>query len=253
MRKQMTPLTTVSADREKRMTTGSTRPAAQFDYGALYRWFFALSIVLGTAAVLVAVLTNPPYYGSQSGVAAAIATNATSSDLMDQTHIIAEVVASYLLPLGFLAMAWLALPRAPLLATIGGAVAILGLLPLAVFAGEDSFYYDIARAGAGPAFVDMAQRFNGDGVMTYYNLMFVVGTVLAPIFIGAALWRAQVIPAWAAICLIFGRLPVLLFPVVSYHVLIIILMVGVLALFVGSIPAAVALAREGRAISFKSR
>jgi hypothetical protein len=226
------------------MTTGNVRPETTLRYGALYRWFFALSIVLGTFMVLVAVLTNPPYYGAQGGVAAAISTNATSSDLMDQAHIIAEVIASYLLPLGFLAMAWLALPRAPLLATIGAAVAILGLMPLAVFAGEDSFYYDIARAGAGPALVDMAQRFNADGVMTFYNLMFVVGTVLAPILIGAALWRAEVIPAWAAICLIFGRLPVLLFPFVSYRVLIIILMVGVLALFVGSIPAAVALARQ---------
>ena len=226
------------------MTTSDARPVTRFDYSALYRWFFALSIVLGTVAALIAVLTNPPYYGTQGGVAAAISTNATSSDLMDQTHIIAEVIGSYLLPLGFLAMAWLAFPRAPLLATIGAAVAVLGLLPLAVFAAEDSFYYDIARAGASPALVDMAQRFNGDGVMTFYNLMFVVGTVLAPILIGAALWRAQVIPAWAALCLILGRLPVLLFPVVSYRVLIILLMVGFLALLVGSIPAAVALARQ---------
>jgi hypothetical protein len=52
-----------------------------------------------------------------------------------------------------------------------------------------------------------------------------------------------VIPAWAAICLIFGRLPVFLFPFVPYRDLIIILMVGFVALFVGSIPAAVALAR----------
>jgi hypothetical protein len=226
------------------MTTSDARPVTRFDYGALYRWFFALCIVIGPVAALIAVLTNPPYYGSQGGVAAAISTNATSSDFMDQTHIIAEVVASYLLPLGFLAMAWLAFPRTPLLATIGAAITVLGLFPLAVFAAEDSFYYDIARAGASPALVDLAQRFNSDGVMTFYNLMFVIGTVLAPILIGAALWRAQVIPAWAALCLIFGRLPVLLFPLVSYHVLVIILMVGFVALLVGSIPAAVALVRQ---------
>jgi hypothetical protein len=226
------------------MTTSDARPVTRFDYGALYRWFFALSIALGMAMALIAVLTNPPYYGSQGGVAAAISTNATSSDLMDQTHIIAEVVASYLLPLGFLAMAWLAFPRTPLLATIGAAIAVLGLFPLAVFAAEDTFYYDIARAGATPALVDMAQRFNGDGVMTFYNLMFVIGTVLAPVFIGAALWRAQVIPAWAALCLIFGRLPVLLFPLVPYHILVIILVVGFVALLVGGIPAAVALVRR---------
>jgi hypothetical protein len=76
-------------------------------------------------------------------------------------------------------MAWLAFPRAPTLATIGVAVAV-----------QDSFHYDIARAGASPALVDKARRFNGDSVMTFDNLTFVVGTVLAPILIGAALWRA---------------------------------------------------------------
>ncbi len=225
------------------MTTGSPRPKVAFDYGALYRRFFVCSIIVGLLATLVAILTNPPYYGSGGGVAAAISTNAASSDLMDQAHVIAEVIASYLLPVGFLVMAWLALRDAPLLATIGAALAFLGLAPLAVFAGEDSLYYDIARAGGASALVTMAQRFNGDGVMTYYNLMFVLGTVIAPVFIGAALWRARVIPAWAAVCLIFGRLPVFLFPFVPYHALIILLMVGFVALFAGSIPAAVALAR----------
>jgi hypothetical protein len=155
------------------MAIGDPRFKTAFDYGALYRRFFVVSIILGLLATLVA-----------------ISTNATSSDLMDQAHVISEVVASYLLPVAFLSMAWLAMRGAPALATIGAALAFLGLTPLAVFAGEDSFYHDVARAGAGPALVAMAQRFNGDGVMNYYNLMFVVGTVLAPVFIGAALWRA---------------------------------------------------------------
>jgi len=225
------------------MASDSPRPETAFDYGLLYRWFFVVSIILGLLATLVAVLTNPPYYGSEGGVAAAISTNATSSDLMDQAHVIAEVVASYLLPVSFLVMAWLAMRGAPLLATIGAALAFLGLTPLAVFAGEDSLYYDIARIGDGSTLVTMAQRFNGDGVMNYYNLMFVVGTVLAPVFIGAALWRARVIQVWAAICLIVGRFTVLLYPLVPYRILIIILMAGFLALFVGSVPAAIALAR----------
>src|SRR6266568_4343609 len=79
----------------------------------LQRMFFAASIVLGTAAILVAASTNPPYYGSQQGIASAVATNATDSDLMDQTHLVAQLIAAYLLPLGFLTMAWLANRRAP--------------------------------------------------------------------------------------------------------------------------------------------
>ena len=34
----------------------------------LQRLFFAVSIVLGTAAILVAAFANPPDYGSQQGV-----------------------------------------------------------------------------------------------------------------------------------------------------------------------------------------
>jgi hypothetical protein len=48
----------------------------------LQRLFFPASILLGTAAILVATFTNPPYYGSQPGIASAIATNAVDSDLM---------------------------------------------------------------------------------------------------------------------------------------------------------------------------
>jgi len=43
----------------------------------LQRLFFAACMVLGTAAIVVAASTNPPYYGTQPGIATAIATNAT--------------------------------------------------------------------------------------------------------------------------------------------------------------------------------
>src|SRR5437588_723403 len=132
------------------------------------RRFFAASIFLGTAAILVAAFANPPYYGSQAGVASAITTNAADSDLIDQTHLVAQLIAAYLLPLGFLAMAWLANHRAPLLATIGAFISLLGFLPLALYVGQDSLYYDIGRWGSNPQFIDLAQRWNTDGVMTFY-------------------------------------------------------------------------------------
>ena len=214
----------------------------------VYRWFFAACIVIGTATTVVAVLTNPPYYASQGGVVAAITSNATSSDLMDQTHVIAEVIASYLLPLGFLAMAWLAMPRSPWLASIGAVVALLGTLPIAVFAGEDDLYYQIARMGSHPVMIEMAQRFNGDGVMNYYNLMFALSTVLGPLLLGIALGRARVIPWWAATLLVISRLPVLLFMFVPYHFLIVLLLTGFVLLFIGSIPVALALLKTSSKI-----
>src|SRR5436853_2537707 len=184
----------------------------------LQRLFFAASIVLGTAAILVAAFANPPYYGSSQGIASAVATNATDSDLMDQTHLVAQLIAAYLLPLGFLAMAWLANRRSPWLASIGAFITLLGFLPLALYVGQDALFYDIARWGSNPQFVDLAQRRNNDGIMAYYGIMFGLGTVFGPTLLGIALWRSRAIPVWAAICLTFSRLPVCLSSFVSYHV-----------------------------------
>src|SRR5712691_2018011 len=215
----------------------------------LQRLFFAVSIVLGTAAILVAAFANPPYYGSQQGIATAIATNATDSDLMDQTHLVAQLIAAYLLPLGFLTMAWLANRRAPWLASSGAFISLLGFLPLALYVGQDALFYDVARWGSNPQFVDLAQRWNNTGVMAYYGIVFGAGTVFGPTLLGLALWRSRAIPVWAAICLIFSRLPVLLFSFVSYHVETAIVIAGTVLLFISSIPAAVAVLKapsEGR-------
>lgn len=206
----------------------------------LQRMFFAACIVLGTAAILVAAFANPPYYGSQQGIASAVATNATDSDLMDQTHLVAQLIAAYLLPLGFLAMAWLANRRAPWLASIGAFITLLGFLPLALYVGQDSLFYDIARWGSSLQFVELAQRWNSDGVMAYYGIAFGAGTVFGPTLIGLALWRSRAIPVWAAICLTCSRLPVFLFSFVPYHVETAIVLAGVVLLFIGSMPAALA-------------
>src|SRR6266700_3729096 len=209
----------------------------------LQRLFFAACMVLGTAAILVAASTNPPYYGTQQGIASAVATNATDSDLMDQTHLVAQLIAAYLLPLGFLAMAWLANRRAPWLASIAAFITLLGFLPLALYVGQDSLYYDIARWGSNPQFVDLAQRWNTDGIMVFYGMMFGLGTVFGPTLMGIALWRSRAIPVWAAICLTLSRLPVFLFSFVPYHVETAIVIAGVVLLFIGSIPAALAVLR----------
>src|SRR6266487_3035068 len=212
----------------------------------LQRMFFAASIVLGTAAILVAASTNPPYYGSQQGIASAVATNATDSDLMDQTHLVAQLIAAYLLPLGFLAMAWLASSAA--------FITLLGFLPLALYVGQDSLYYDIARWGSNPQFVDLAQRWNTDGIMAFYGMMFGLGTVFGPTLMGIALWRSRAIPVWAAICLTLSRLPVFLFSFVPYHVETAIVIGGTVLLFTGSIPTALAILKgSGEEAAIESR
>ena len=206
----------------------------------LQRLLLAACVVLGPVAILVAALANPPYYGTGPGEAAAIATNATSSDLMDRTHLVAELLASYLLPISLLVMAWLANRRSPWLASVGGLLTALGFVPLALFVGQDSLYYDIARLGSSPALVDLAVRFNHDGIMNFYNLVFGLGTVLGPTVIGVALWRSRAVPAWAALCVALSRLPSFVFLAVPFRVAVAAVLAGVVLLVIGSIPAAIA-------------
>ena|SRR5215467_43067 len=83
----------------------------------MQRYCVAACTVVGVVSIIVAALTNPPYFGTEPGINSAIATNASDSDLIDVTHIVALLIASYLLPVGFVVMAWLANPRAPWLAS----------------------------------------------------------------------------------------------------------------------------------------
>jgi hypothetical protein len=182
----------------------------------LQRWFFAASIVLGMAATLVMVATNPGYYGLQNGEVAFVAAYATANAVIVQVHLIAMVITVYLLPLGLLVMAWLAMRRSPWLASIGAFIVLIGLFPLAAFAGIEALNYDIARMGSNALLITMAQQFNSDGVMSYYNIVNVPGIVLGPTLIGIALWRARAIPVWAALLITFSRLFVFIYPAVAF-------------------------------------
>src|SRR5438270_4468141 len=103
----------------------------------LQRLVVAGCVVLGPAAIFIAAATNPPYYGTGPGVASAVTTNAGFGDLMDLTHLWAQLVAAYLLPVGFLVTACVANRRAPVLTSVGAFLTMLGLLPLALYVGQD--------------------------------------------------------------------------------------------------------------------
>lgn len=170
---------------------------------------------------------------------------------MAQAHLVSLVLTAYLLPLGLLAMVWLAMRRSPWLASIGALVVILGLFPLAVFAAQDASFYDIARMGSNPLLVIFAQQFNADGIMSFYNAVFPLGIILGPILIGIALWRVRAVPIWAAVLITLSRPCVVL--IVPFHLGIFVQLVSFVLLFIGSIPAALAVLRAPRNESQSTR
>lgn len=208
----------------------------------LHRWFFAVCIVLGIGATLVLVATSPQYYSLQNGIPTMVATFATANPTLLQAHLLSGVFVVYLLPVSLLSMAWLAMRRAPWFASIVLLVVFIGIVPVAAFSAQDALTADLAHMGSDPFFITIAQQFNDDGVMSYYNVMFLLGTVFAPMLVGIALWRARVVPIWAAALLTFSRLLVFLYPFIQSSIPGVYLqLLSWLVLFIGSIPAALAM------------
>lgn len=119
------------------------------------------------------------------------------------------------------------------------------MLPLpAIGSAIESLTYDIVRMGSNPLLITMAKLFNNDGVMSFYNIVDVPGIVLGPALIGLALWRARAIPVWAAVLVTLSRLVVFLFPLFPSLPGVYIQLPSCLLLFVGSIPAALAVLKE---------
>jgi hypothetical protein len=96
--------------------------------------------------------------------------------------------------------------------------------------------------GNNPLFATIAQRFNDDGVMSYYAILFIVGTTFAPALVGIALWRSRAVPLWAAVLITFSRFLVfLVYPFTqSFLPGVYIQLLSWTSLLIGSIPAALA-------------
>ena len=169
----------------------------------------------------------------------------TASVIQLQVSTIVGMIASYLIPAGLLAMAWLAMRRAPWWASIAMLIVFIGVFPFPAFVAQSALTWDLARMGTNPLFATIVQRFNDDGVMSYYNAAFVLGTILGPALLGIALWRARAVPIWAAVLIIIGRPLVLLYPLVQSFILAVYLQfITWLPLFIGSIPAALAILKR---------
>jgi hypothetical protein len=211
----------------------------------LQRMFLALCIVLGPGFGLAAVLIGPGYSSTKSGPVAALAATMTASTIQLQASAIISTIGTYLFPVGLLAIAWLAMRRAPWWASSAMLVVFLGVFPFPAFTAQNALYWDLARMGSNPLFNTIVQHFNDDGVMGYYGVVFLFGTILGPILLGIALWRARAIPIWAAVLMIISR-PLVFSYLPFQHSLpaVSIQATTWLLFFIGSLPAALAMLKR---------
>lgn len=208
-------------------------------YQKVQRVFFAAGIAGAPLTFLGYLICSPLLRGNGEAMLAA---NQAADPMMNQLHLVFGVATGFLLPVSFLAMAVLTARRTPWLATIGGILGLLGWLPWAPLMALEAATYDMAQMGGGAQFAALWDRFNGDGVMTFYLLFYVICHLVSAVLLGIAMNRARVIPAWSGWALILSSpVTIAAFPL---HSLALFYFVCVL-LIAGSIPAGVAMLRSG--------
>ncbi|GAA4567080.1 hypothetical protein [Planotetraspora kaengkrachanensis] len=211
-------------------------------YERLWRLVLAAAIVGGPLGYAVGSILIPAVH--EDG-ATSIAANATADPIINAVHLVAYVIASFLLPLGATGLAYLAYARAPWLATIGGLLAVVGWLPFSALTALDDLTMAMAALPDSSSYAMLLDQFANDAVMGGYLLVYIVGHLVAYVVLAIALRRAGVIPRWAAWSMIASSpLTVAVFvlpgrPLVLGDVALTLLMIG-------SIPAARAMATRNR-------
>ncbi len=211
-------------------------------YERLWRRVLAVAIVGGPLGYAVGSILIPSVH--EDG-ATSIAANAAANPITNAVHLVAYVLASFLLPLGAVGLAYLAYARAPRLATIGGLLAVVGWLPFSALTALDDVSMAMAALPDSGSYATLLDRFANDAVMGGYLLVYVVGHLVAYVLLAVALRRAGVIPRWAAwSMLVSSPLTVAAFVVPGRPI--VLGDVALALLVIGSIPAARAMATRHR-------
>lgn len=157
---------------------------------------FAAAILLAPIAFALGALFEPAQHITDG--AAAIAVNAAADPFTNGLHIAGFVLDAFLLPISVVGMARLAMAGSPWLATIGGALGMLGWAPFAALAAQDDLTLQMARLGSSELLGTLWEQFNNDATMTLFLVVYIVGHLLAYVVLAIALRRARCIPAWSA-------------------------------------------------------
>lgn len=161
----------------------------------LIRMVLSVAMIVGPMGYLIGGLLEP---AAHNGGQATIAANVAASPVSNDAHLVAFVIASYLLPLGVIGLASLAWHGTPWLATIGGLLGVLGWLPFSALVALDDLAVAMAGLPESGSYAVLWDRFAFDPVMNGYLLVYIVGHLAAYVLLAIALGRSRVIPQWAA-------------------------------------------------------
>jgi hypothetical protein len=163
-----------------------------------------------------------------------------ANPLLLQVFLFSNLVIPYVYPLGYIGLGVLAMKRSHWLATLGIACGFVGSIPWGLVADQSFLLNAMAHQGHDALFAALEHvyfSFNPEAYAIFTG--WVIGHLLGYVLLGVALLRAQMIPPWAA-WLIIVSAPVM-GPFAYGTGLGLLQVLGYVLVFVGSIPAAVAL------------
>lgn len=175
-----------------------------------------------------------------SSVAVYAAFRATPPVLM-RVFLLLSVAAPYLYPVSYFGLGLLALRRSPWLAMSGMACGWVGSVVWGPIADQMFMLNAMARLHQDSLFVVLEKQYYASSELLIFAVGWVLGHILAYVLLGIALWRARVVPRWAA-GLIVASAP-LMGPIAYGANLSVLQVLGYALVFVGSVPAAAALLR----------
>jgi len=115
-----------------------------------------------------------------------------------QLLLIADGFLMLLVPAALAATA-LAWRRAPVLSLVGGILSLFGWIAIVMLAAQDQLFAEAGRrVYAHDQAVAIASNWSSASLVGIYTVIFIAGHLFGTMLLGAALWRAGVIPRWAA-------------------------------------------------------
>lgn len=167
--------------------------------GRLIRTVLAVAVLGGPLAADIGGMLSPAIH--ENG-AVSIARNAAANPIDNGTHLAMFALASYLLPLSAIGLAWLGYPRTPWLATVGGLLGVVGWLPYSALTALDDLANLTAHQPDAGSYAGLYDQFSVDPVINSFLLIYVVGHLVAYVLLGIALLRTDSVPRWSAWALI---------------------------------------------------
>ncbi len=226
--------------------TNQKLAASEPAYRKLHRALLAVCIAIAPLVILLGFALDPEL-GTPLQGAATIAAWKADNPLLIQWFLFFNVVTPYVYPVSIFALGLLAMKRSPWLATIGILIGLAGALPFAVFVAQESFAYELIHVPNSLALAPLLQGLNNEWPVFFLHLTWVLGHLLGWLILGIALWRARVIPFWAA-CFFVLNVPLTMLAYGRFEG--IWQIVGTALIFIGSVPAALAMLKGAEQETF---